>query len=39
MSHAEILDDFPELTEEDIRACLEFAADRERHLIAVVGGI
>ena len=37
MSHAEILDDFPELTEEDIRACLEFAADRERRLIAVVG--
>lgn len=37
MSHAEILDDFPELTEEDIRACLEFAADRKRCLIAVVG--
>lgn len=37
MSHEEILDDFPELTEEDIRACLEFAADRERRLIAVVG--
>lgn len=37
MSQAEILDDFPELTEEDIRACLEFAADRERRLIAVVG--
>ena len=36
MSHAEILDDFP-LTEEDIRACLEFVADRERRLIAVVG--
>jgi uncharacterized protein (DUF433 family) len=35
MSHADILDDFPELTEEDIRACLEFAADRERRLIAV----
>jgi len=34
MSHAEILDDFPELTEEDIRACLEFAANRERRLIA-----
>jgi Uncharacterized conserved protein len=33
MSHAEILDDFPELTEEDIRACLEFAADRERRYI------
>jgi len=25
---AEIIDDFPELTETDIRACLEFAADR-----------
>lgn len=37
MSHAEILDDFPELTEEDIIACLEFAADRERHVIQVVG--
>ncbi|MEQ8467517.1 DUF433 domain-containing protein [Coleofasciculus sp. E1-EBD-02] len=36
MSHAEILDDFPELTEKDIRACLEFAADRERRIIAVV---
>ncbi len=39
MSHAEILDDFPELTEQDIRACLEFAADREHRLMAfVVGG-
>ena len=38
MSHAEILDDFPELTEEDIKACLEFAADRERRLITTVGG-
>jgi uncharacterized protein (DUF433 family) len=37
MSHAEILDNFPELTEEDIRACLEFAADREHRLITVVG--
>jgi uncharacterized protein (DUF433 family) len=37
MSHAEILDDFPELTEQDIRACLEFAADREHRLMAVVG--
>ncbi|NES17829.1 MAG: DUF433 domain-containing protein [Symploca sp. SIO3E6] len=27
MSTAEIIDDFPELTEADIRACLEFAAD------------
>jgi uncharacterized protein (DUF433 family) len=30
MSHEEILSDFPYLTEEDIRACLAFAADRER---------
>jgi len=37
MSHAEILDDFPELTEADIRACLAFAADREHRLVAAVG--
>jgi uncharacterized protein (DUF433 family) len=30
MSHEEILGDYPELTEEDIRACLAYAADRER---------
>lgn len=30
MSHAEILEDYPDLTEEDIHACLEYAADRER---------
>ncbi|MGB6690085.1 MAG: DUF433 domain-containing protein [Terracidiphilus sp.] len=29
MSHEEILADFPDLTENDIRACLAFAADRE----------
>ena len=39
MSHQQILEDFPELTEEDIRACLEFAADREHHLITTVGVI
>ena len=33
MSEAEIIDDFPELTKEDIRACLSFAADRERRLL------
>ena len=32
MSHEEILQEFPYLTEEDIRACLAFAADRERKL-------
>ena len=35
MSIAEILEDFPELTEDDIRACLAFAADRERRLLAI----
>ncbi len=30
MTHEEILADFPDLTEDDIRACLAFAADRER---------
>jgi len=35
MSHAEILEDFPELTEQDILACLEFAADREHRLVAM----
>jgi uncharacterized protein (DUF433 family) len=32
MTHEEILRDFPYLTEQDIRACLAFAADRERKL-------
>ena len=29
---AEILEDFPELTQQQIQACLLYAADRERHL-------
>ena len=32
MSEDEIVTDFPELTRDDIRACLAFAADRERRL-------
>jgi uncharacterized protein (DUF433 family) len=32
MSHQEILRDFPDLREDDLRACLAFAADRERRL-------
>jgi uncharacterized protein (DUF433 family) len=32
MTEADILRDFPDLTPEDIRACLAFAADRERKL-------
>jgi uncharacterized protein (DUF433 family) len=35
MSEKDILADFPELTHEDIRACLAFAADRERKLMTV----
>lgn len=34
MSEDEILIDFPYLTREDIRACLAFAADRERKLMS-----
>jgi len=30
MTHAEILGDFPDLTEQDILACLAYVADRER---------
>ncbi|MEM9137756.1 MAG: DUF433 domain-containing protein [Cyanobacteria bacterium P01_F01_bin.42] len=36
ISTEEIIDDFPELVETDIRACLEFAADREHRLVASV---
>ena len=32
MSQEEILKDFPDLNPDDIRACLAFAADRERKL-------
>jgi uncharacterized protein (DUF433 family) len=35
MTEDEILSDFPDLEREDIRACLEFAADRERKLVSV----
>lgn len=35
MTEQEILDDFPDLTLEDIRACLAFAADRERKLVTI----
>lgn len=33
MSEAEILQDFPDLVHEDILACLNFAANRERRLM------
>jgi uncharacterized protein (DUF433 family) len=36
MTHEEILSDYPELTQEDIRACLAYAADRERRLVTAI---
>lgn len=36
MTRQEIIADFPELTDDDIRACLAFAADRERRVVTVV---
>ena len=35
MSEDDILKDFPDLTREDIRACLAFAADRERKFVSI----
>lgn len=35
MTEADILSDFPDLTQDDIRACLAFAADRERKLVSL----
>ena len=35
MSEDDILRDFPDLTREDLRACLAFAADRERKFVSV----
>jgi uncharacterized protein (DUF433 family) len=33
MSHQVILADYPELTDDDICACLAYAADRERRIV------
>jgi len=33
MSLAQILSDYPELTEEDVRACIAYAADREHRVV------
>ncbi|HEX4185916.1 MAG TPA: DUF433 domain-containing protein [Stellaceae bacterium] len=35
MSEQQILADFPQLTEHDIRACLAFAAERERVMVSI----
>ncbi len=38
MTEDEILADFPDLTREDLKACITFAADRERKLMTVPAG-
>ena len=35
MSDQQVLADFPELTPDDIRACLTYAAERERRTISI----
>lgn len=35
MTEAEVLADFPQLSHEDILACLAFAAERERRLLSI----
>jgi uncharacterized protein (DUF433 family) len=38
MTEQQVLADFPQLTSEDIRACLAFAAERERKVVSVPAG-
>jgi len=35
MSEQQILTDFPQLTHDDIRACLAFAAEREHRMVSI----
>ena len=35
MTEVEILEDFPDLTREDLETCIAYAADRERRLMTV----
>jgi uncharacterized protein (DUF433 family) len=35
LSESQILRDFPQLTQDDIRACLTFAAERERRSLII----
>ena len=37
MTQEEILADFPDLTSEDIKACLAFAADRQKRMMVIDG--
>ena len=34
MTEEEILEDFPDLTHEDLKACIAYAADRERRFMS-----
>jgi uncharacterized protein (DUF433 family) len=38
MREEQILADFPQLRSEDIRACLAYAAEKERRLVSVPAG-
>ena len=38
MSEAEILSEFPQLNSDDIRACLTYAAERERRIVDAASG-
>ncbi len=38
MSEDDIIADFPQLTRDDIRACLAFAAERERRVVSIPAG-
>ena len=35
MTEADLLTDFPQLTHDDIRACLAYAAERERRTLSI----
>jgi uncharacterized protein (DUF433 family) len=37
MTNEQIIEEFPELTQEDIRAALAYAADRDHHLVGSAG--
>jgi uncharacterized protein (DUF433 family) len=39
MTHAQILGDYPELTEADIRACLAYAAERESREVRIAATV
>ena len=38
MTEEQLLADFPQLTREDVRACLAFAAERERRVMSIPAG-